>query len=300
MEQRQKTSSIQGRYQIIISDEADDDIFLSVIVYRTRKIMIQPGNREEKHLLTFLTHFQGISDSLSSIGTDDTMVLEQVKPLMESSSMESNEDANDALNDHDSVEKSHNMHNTSIPSVNQKSSSPETQSANIFRSPKQRMLPQEKESCSSENTEKTSTEFYVPACNMRVILPSTDESETHHVKDVSNVDCNLQMKHHSDKVTVNEVLCFIFNKMKKLPQDHIIKLCSDFYDEKEIDAGKSILYSDTEDVRNSKLRHIKRKGEHKKKNDLQDIMHVFNSIELCHMPTYVAPRFEQPSSTICL
>ena len=43
MEQRQKTSSIQGGYQIIVSDEADDDIFLSVIVYRTRKIMIQPG-----------------------------------------------------------------------------------------------------------------------------------------------------------------------------------------------------------------------------------------------------------------
>ena len=288
VEQRQKTSNIQGGYQIIISDEEDDDIFLSVIVYRTRKIMIQPGNREEKHLLTFLTHFQGISDSLSSTGADDTMVLEQEKPLMESSSMESNEDENNVFNGHDCVGRSHDVHNTSISSANQKSSAPEVQLVNTFGSPQQRVLPQEKESNSCENTEKTSTDLYMPACNLRVNLPPSDETETHYVKDISSKDCNLQMKLHYDKVTVNEVLCFIFNKMKKLPQDHIIKLCSDFYDEKEIDAGKSILFHDTEHVRNSKLRHIKRKGEHKKKNDLQDIMHVFNSIELCHMPTYVA------------
>ena len=256
MEQRQKTSSIQGGYQIIISDEEDDDIFLSVIVYRTRKIMVQPGNREEKHLLTFLTHFQGISDSLSSIGADDTLVLEQEKPLMESSSMESNEDENDVFNGHDSAGRSHDVHNTSISSVNQKSSAPETQLVNTFGSQWQRVLPQEKESHSSENTEKTSTDLYIPACNLRVNLPPTDETETHHVKDISSKDCNLQMKLHSDKVTVNEVLCFIFNK-KKLPQDHIIKLCSDFYDEKEIDAGKIILFNDTEHVRNSTLRYIK-------------------------------------------
>ena len=250
--------------------------------------MIQPGNREEKHLLTFLTHFQGISDSLSSIGADDTMVLEQEKPLMESSSMASNEDGNDVFSGHDSVGRSHDVHNTSISSVNHESSAPETQLVNTFGSPQQRVLPQEKESNSCENTEKTSTDLYIPACNLRVNLPPSDETEIHDVKDISKKDCNLQMKLHSDKVTVNDVLCFVFNKMKKLPQDHIIKLCSDFYDEKEIDAEKSILFHDTEHVRNSKLRHIQRKGEHKKKNDLQDIMNVFNSTELCHMPAYVA------------
>ena len=65
-------------------------------------------------------------------------------------------------------------------------------------------------------------------------------------------------------------------------------MCSDFYDVEEVDAGKHLLYSDTEHVRNSRLRYIKRKGENKKKNDLQDIMHAFNNIELCNMPTYAA------------
>ena len=175
------------------------------------------------------------------------------------------------------------------------STSPENLLVESTVIPNQRITAPEKdflESRSETAIVQQMSESHIAACNLRVNLPPTHDTETHERKNVPNTDCNLQgnlpSRHTRNHVTVNELLCFIFNKMNKLPQDHIIKLCSDFYDVEEIDAGKHLLYSDTEHVRNSRLRYIKRKGENKKKNDLQDIMHAFNSIELCNMPTYVA------------
>ena len=63
---RQEASNVQGGYQIIPYDKEDERIYMSVLVYRASQwLMIQPGDRNEKHLLTFLSDFQGISNSVS-------------------------------------------------------------------------------------------------------------------------------------------------------------------------------------------------------------------------------------------
>ncbi len=89
-------------------------------------------------------------------------------------------------------------------------------------------------------------------------------------------------------VKSNELLCFIFNKMQKIPTDYIISLCTEFYSAEAIATGKQLLFNDTEHIRDSKLRYVKRTGSDKKKNDIIDIMKVFNSIEVKCLPTYAA------------
>ena len=46
----------------------------------------------------------------------------------------------------------------------------------------------------------------------------------------------------SDPPIVNEPLCYITNKIEKMPADILVKLCSDFYNDEQIDEAKAILY----------------------------------------------------------
>ena len=83
---------------------------------------------------------------------------------------------------------------------------------------------------------------------------------------------------------VNELLCFVVNKMDTLPFDYLVKLCSDFYSESEIDAAKEII---------SKLgptdkRYPKRKGQNKKVTTVQDILRIMLELETNLIPVFVA------------
>ena len=87
---------------------------------------------------------------------------------------------------------------------------------------------------------------------------------------------------------VNELLCFVHNRLKILPVDYILKLCQGFYNDDAIVTAKRILYNNTEGIRKSCIRYIKHKGQNKIQDDLKDIVTVLRSIELRDMPEFVA------------
>jgi hypothetical protein len=91
-----------------------------------------------------------------------------------------------------------------------------------------------------------------------------------------------------DNRFIDELLCFMQNKMRSLPVDNVIKLCLDFYSPEQIESSKLKLYTHTESCRDSRSRFIKRIGDRKSKDNLQDIVKVLLSLELEDIPSYLA------------
>ena len=88
---------------------------------------------------------------------------------------------------------------------------------------------------------------------------------------------------------VNEMLCFISNKMDVMTQDLLVKLCTDFYGKGVIDNAKKLVYAKCNALNLDIVlpRFVKRQGPKKKHSDVLDI------IGLCHevgskLPIFVA------------
>ena len=92
--------------------------------------------------------------------------------------------------------------------------------------------------------------------------------------------------------TVNELLCFISNKMDVMTQDLLVKLSTDFYGKGVIDNAKKLVYAKCNALNLDIVlpRFVKRQGPKKKHSDVLDI------IGLCHevhevgskLPVFVA------------
>ena len=90
-------------------------------------------------------------------------------------------------------------------------------------------------------------------------------------------------------VTVNELLCFVTNKIDVMTQDVLVKICADFYDGTSIVTAKKLLYEQIQalNLDITLPRFAKRKGPNRNKSDILDI------IRLCHevgssVPVFVA------------
>ena len=94
----------------------------------------------------------------------------------------------------------------------------------------------------------------------------------------------------SDPPIVNEPLCYITNKIEKMPADILVKLCSDFYNDEQIDEAKAILY-DTCTRRGYTLpRMVKRREtqQPKRTKDLNDILQIVLELETENTPIFLA------------
>ena len=92
-------------------------------------------------------------------------------------------------------------------------------------------------------------------------------------------------------VVINELLCFTINKIDVMPTDLLSNLLSNFYDEETVDAAKRSLFDLTANAtvrKDGKIRWIKRRGENKKVNDIQDILSLLQSLQSTEIPCYVA------------
>ena len=63
-------------------------------------------------------------------------------------------------------------------------------------------------------------------------------------------------------ITVNELLCFISNKIDIMTQDLLVKLCVDFYGKGVIESAKKLVYSNCKSLNSTIMlpRYIKRQG----------------------------------------
>ena len=104
----------------------------------------------------------------------------------------------------------------------------------------------------------------MPACALTVKLPPIKRTEPQESRESAHNKHNDQQSIH-----VDELLCFVQNKVRTSLGDFIVKLCSDFYSDAVVTASKEKLFQDTEDLRPSRMRYIKRIGENKKIQDLR-------------------------------
>ena len=75
-------------------------------------------------------------------------------------------------------------------------------------------------------------------------------------------------------IVVNELLCFLSNKVRSMTYDSLMKLCMDFYDEETVIAAKSTLLEHVI-IPQSDDKRKRRIGANKKASSMKDILSVF-------------------------
>ena len=91
----------------------------------------------------------------------------------------------------------------------------------------------------------------------------------------------------ADSQLINDLLCFLINKLECMPADLLVKLICDFYDDKEIDAARECLFS-LLPVSEDSQRKVRRKGANKKSMTVQDMLHMLLNTEVDDIPCFVA------------
>ena len=101
---------------------------------------------------------------------------------------------------------------------------------------------------------------------------------------------------HKKQFIVNEVLCYIQNKMDTLPTDTIVKLGCDFFQYEDIKRAKKILYQ-TVPIDGQRLRM--HKGENKAKLDIKDMILYLHMVPLMDMPIFLARDITMTPPSSC-
>ena len=86
------------------------------------------------------------------------------------------------------------------------------------------------------------------------------------------------------KITT-KLLCFVVNMVSVLPNDTLVKICCDFYDEKTIEAAKKEIYVYNK-VSDGSVRRI-RKGNNKNASNLNDIIAILHANDINVFLIYV-------------
>ena len=95
----------------------------------------------------------------------------------------------------------------------------------------------------------------------------------------------LGAKFHENKFVVNDVLCYLQNKMDSTPFDVLVKLTSDFYPAEVISDAKNLLFHI---VNETDIRYRQCIGPNKKRDDTRDMLKLLLAAELCHTPIFLA------------
>ena len=88
-------------------------------------------------------------------------------------------------------------------------------------------------------------------------------------------DVNLDPGPEIKPFIVNELLCFVHDKLKVMPPDSIGQVCGNFYNDNCVATAKQLLYDKCASVCNSddrSDRNIKRQGPNAKRDNMNDIL----------------------------
>lgn len=111
----------------------------------------------------------------------------------------------------------------------------------------------------------------------------TDSTDSHQVESSSHETAKLVVKLPA-KPIINEVLCFVQNKVQTVPKDTLAQVCADFYDFKVINAAKELLYTTV----SAKTRFRSRRGNDRSVQSMHDIITAFLEMEVTNAPVFVA------------
>ena len=74
-------------------------------------------------------------------------------------------------------------------------------------------------------------------------------------------------------IILNSILWFMYNRMDLVKTDLLMKLVGEYYEDKDIEDAKSLLFDKLPSQRN-----VKRKGDNKKEMNLKDILQALHSL----------------------
>ena len=89
---------------------------------------------------------------------------------------------------------------------------------------------------------------------------------------------------------INELLCFIQNKMDSMPRDILVKLCLDFYSEDKVTEAKRIAF---ELIQPPNLRYRRRRGQNKSREDLNEMVQILLQEQPDRKTVFVANDLSQ-------
>ena len=97
---------------------------------------------------------------------------------------------------------------------------------------------------------------------------------------------------------INELLCYVLNKIDSVPQDTLVRLISENFSEEEVDAAKCLLSSHVPES----VRTGNRRGQNKKQMNMQDIYKMALESSRDELPRFVALNLEKlpPISINCI
>ena len=93
----------------------------------------------------------------------------------------------------------------------------------------------------------------------------------------------------SNSIIVNELLCFIQNKIDVMARDLLIQLCVEFYSTQVIAQSKRLLF----DSVTTKFRYSRKKGDSKDRENVSDITRVFLELDTSSTVTFVAANLSK-------
>lgn len=282
----QITRKVTGGQQISFSSSNTGTPFCTVNFYPgTKKIMIQPGQRLESNLLKWLSYYPAMKviatgqqafcraqETSESTGESASTAVKSpfLNPQLNSGSETVTTTSARVRSESDPElvpgNKSLNCENSSTsafatpPSTRAAYSSPAMQTVTSPRSP--------------VGIIRTSTVDSVQVSTPQSTTLETNPKSTHAANTVNNISA-------SSGVYVDELLCFIQNKINTDSMDNVVKLCSDFYSEEDTELSKSNLF----DIVHPPDRYIKRRGQNKTKDNLMDMCTIFYSLDIA---TFVA------------
>ena len=95
-----------------------------------------------------------------------------------------------------------------------------------------------------------------------------------------------------NRVILNDLLCYVQNKIDILPQDTLNGAVSGFYSEIEIKSAKDLLYDKYAESVTPPMENVRRSGSGKSLHNIADIYHLMSRI-----PTKLFPLFATANLT---
>ena len=85
-------------------------------------------------------------------------------------------------------------------------------------------------------------------------------------------------------IFVNELLCFLQNKVNRVPYDVIVKVCSDYYSTAKITASKELLF----EIVKPSVRYRRKRGGDKDRDNVREMLYIFLTHMNNQIPIFVA------------
>ena len=97
---------------------------------------------------------------------------------------------------------------------------------------------------------------------------------------------------------INELLCYMLNKVDSVPQDTLVRLISENFEDAEVEAAKSLLCAHVADS----IKAGNRRGQNKKQLNIQDIYKMTLECNRDELPRFVALNLAKlpPVSIDCI